>query len=268
MKIIITNKQYNTLVENITKNTDLDESIGEFVKSTIGRFSRKKSLSKNPIDVSVRNVFTRDLDAEIMKKDKEFPNNRSEVDFTNTLLRIKAVYEKIKLCAYLEPSDPEYLSVDDANWAIDTLIQYIYQIYDKNLKSVYKPLTTINSKKSKSRGGKLIQLVNYMRRVRDNEIPVHKPKIKPKSVPRGTSKKSTPPKPVVKPKPAKKPAKSVPTPQPASIPQPKINKGDMMWYRKEKVIVITPNIDSDHSQVRYDGENIPFPALNKELIPI
>lgn len=242
MKIIITNKQYNTLVENIGRTTDIDEGIGEFVKSAIGRFSRKKSLSKNPIDVEVRNVFTRDLDAEIMKRDKQFPNNKSDAEFTNSFLRIKAVYDRIRLCTYLEPSDPEYLSVDDANWAIDTLIKYIYQIYDRNLKSVYKP----------GRGKKLLELANSMRWVKESEIPVHKSKSKPKSVPRGTSKKSTPPK---------------PKPAPAPV-QPTITKGDMMWLRNEKVVIVEPNIDPDHSKVRYDGENIVFVANNKELIPI
>jgi hypothetical protein len=237
MKIIITNKQYNTLVENITKTSQIDEGIGALVKSMVGRLSKKKSLSKKPIDVSVRNVFTRDLDAEIMKRDKQFPNNINELDFQNTLLRIKSVYEKIRLNSYLPLDDPEYLPVDDANWAIDTLIKYIYQIQQSNLKPVYR-----------SRGKKLLKLANDMKWVKDTEVPAHKPKSKPKSVPRGTSPKATPPKP--------KPA-----------PQPTINKGDMMWYNNNKVIVIDPNF-SGSTLVRDDGKNTPFLVLTKDLKPI
>jgi hypothetical protein len=251
MKIIITNKQYNTLVENITNDTDIDEGVGEFVKSVLGSFSKKKSIYKNPIDVEVRNSFTKNLDADIRKRDKEFPNNKRDLDFENTLLRIKAVYDKIKLSTYLKPEDSDFLSVDDANWAIDTLIMYLYEIYDKNLKSVYKSFRATD--KSKTRGGKLIGLVNSMKRVKENEIPVHKTKPKRKSVPRGTPKKSTPP----------KPTNPVPTP-----PQSTIKKGDLMWYKGKKIIVTEPNIDKDHSMIRYDGETIQFPAINQELKPI
>jgi hypothetical protein len=255
MKIIITNKQYNTLVENITKNQAIDEGIGELIKATIGRFSKKKSLSKQPIDVSVRNVFTRDLNADITKRDKEFPNDIREVEFTNSLLRIKAVYDTIRLCAYLSPFDPEHLPVDDVNWAIDTLIQYIYQIYHKNLKSIYKS----------SRGKKLLELIDSMKRVKDSEIPVHKKQQAPpyrKNVPRGTSKKSTPPK--------SAPYKPKPKPTPAS--QPEITKGEKMWLKTSSatrlVIVLTPNIKNGESEVRYDGEVNPFIVYNDNLHPL
>lgn len=240
MKIIITNKQYNVLVEHITKTPTIDEGIGALVKSTLGRLSKKKSLSKKPIDVEVRNVFTRDLDTEIMKKDKQFPNNLNELDFQNTLLRIKSVYEKIRLNAYLPPDDPEYLPVDDANWAIDTLIKYIYQIERSNLKPIYR-----------SRKKKLLQLADGMRWVRDSDVPVHKPKSKPKSVPRGTSPKATPPKPT---------------------PQQTITKGEKMWLKipniTRMVVVITPNITNGRSEVRFDGEVNPFIVHNNTLHPL
>lgn len=248
MKIIITNKQYNTLVEHITKAPQIDEGIGELIRTTLGRFSRKKSLNQKPIDASVRNVFTKDLNDEIMKKDKQFPNNVRDLDFQNTLLRIKSVYEKIRLNAYLPPDDPEYLPVDDANWAIDTLIKYIYQIQRSNLKPVYR-----------SRGKKLLELANGMKWVKDTEVPKYKPKVKPKSVPRGTSPSATPPKP--------KPKKPAPAPV-----TPTITKGEKMWLKTPNmtrlVIVLTPNIKNGESEVRYDGEVNPFIVYNDNLHPL
>lgn len=180
MKIIITNKQYKTLVENVTKTPAIDEGVGELVRSVLGRFSRKKSVAKNQINP--QNSIAQELDADIRKKDTQFPNNQTDIDFMNTLLRIKATYEKIRLNAYLEPNDPNHININDANRAINSLIQYIATTYKKNLKGVYKGINN-NRYKGGSRGAKLLRLADSMKHLSSSEIPKHNTN----SVPRGTN---------------------------------------------------------------------------------
>lgn len=145
-KIIITTEQYHRLVNSMTIDANkaqdvLKESAFDNIKSVISSFSSKKSFKDDPSTITaLGNKVIKDLDADIRKTDPEFPNNRSNTDFLNTVLRIGAVYDTVFGAVYLDPTEEGYLTATAANVIIADLRNYVKRIIDVNLKSIYKRL--------------------------------------------------------------------------------------------------------------------------------
>ena len=60
------------------------------------------------------NQVIKDLDRSIKKNNLEFPNNKSQLDFLNTVIEIATVYDSLVAATKLKPNDKGYLPVDSS----------------------------------------------------------------------------------------------------------------------------------------------------------
>lgn len=83
------------------------------------------------------NEMIKALDTSIKQKNTEFPNNKSQEDFLNTILEIATVYDSIVAATKLKPNDKGYLPIDAANAIIEDLRAYAQKYLDVDLTAAF-----------------------------------------------------------------------------------------------------------------------------------
>jgi hypothetical protein len=83
------------------------------------------------------NEMIKQLDASIKEKNPEFPNNKSQLDFVNTVIEIATVYDSLVNATKLKPGAPGYLPVDAANAIIEDLRAYSQKYLDVDLTAAF-----------------------------------------------------------------------------------------------------------------------------------
>jgi hypothetical protein len=78
------------------------------------------------------NIFIKDLDDNIKKTNKEFPNNVKSADFLSSVMSIAACYDSI-----IDATKKGNLPVDSANGIINDLREYVKNILDVKLSGSY-----------------------------------------------------------------------------------------------------------------------------------
>ncbi len=81
--------------------------------------------------------FINGLTTSINKTNPEFPNNKSQDEFLNTVIEISLTYDSIVAATKLQPNDKNYLSVDAANELIVFLAAYVKKFLDVDLAASY-----------------------------------------------------------------------------------------------------------------------------------
>ena len=114
----------------------------KYALSKLGRYKAGgKILGKSQTDAKARadiakllekeaNEVIRNLDKSIREKNPEFPNNKSQLDFVNTIIEIATVYDSLVAATKLKQGDPGFLPVDAANVIINDLKQYTQKYLD------------------------------------------------------------------------------------------------------------------------------------------
>lgn len=83
------------------------------------------------------NELIKALDQSIKANNVEFPNNKSQLDFLNTILEIAKVYDSIVGATKLEPGKEGFLPVDAANALIEDLRAYTQKYLDVDLTAAF-----------------------------------------------------------------------------------------------------------------------------------
>ena len=83
------------------------------------------------------NEVIKALDRAIKEKNPEFPNNKSQLDFVNTVIEIATVYDSLVNATKLKPGAPGYLPVDAANKIIEDLRAYSQKYLDVDLTAAF-----------------------------------------------------------------------------------------------------------------------------------
>ena len=83
------------------------------------------------------NEMIKALDTSIKQKNTEFPNNKSQEDFLNTILEIATVYDSIVAATKLKANDKGYLPIDAANAIIEDLRAYAQKYLDVDLTAAF-----------------------------------------------------------------------------------------------------------------------------------
>lgn len=81
------------------------------------------------------------LDSQIKKTNPEFPNNKSQDDFLNTIMDIAYVYDSIVAAAKKNPNEKGSLPVDAANAIIADLVIYVKKYLDVDLSAAFSVFT-------------------------------------------------------------------------------------------------------------------------------
>lgn len=87
------------------------------------------------------NEAIRILDDRIKKTNPEFPNNKSQDDFLNTILDICFVYDSTVAAAKKKIDEPGSLPVDAANELIGDLVTYVKKYLDVDLTAAFSVFT-------------------------------------------------------------------------------------------------------------------------------
>jgi hypothetical protein len=137
---------------NIEINQLLEEGTWENIKYTLSKLGRYKAggkiFGKSQTDAKAISKITalldkkgnemiKSLDTAIKQKNTEFPNNKSQEDFLNTILEIATVYDSIVAASKLKPNDDGYLPVDAANAIIEDLRAYAQKYLDVDLTAAF-----------------------------------------------------------------------------------------------------------------------------------
>ena len=121
----------------------------KYALSKLGRYKAGgKILGKSQTDAKARadiakllekeaNEVIRNLDKSIREKNPEFPNNKSQLDFVNTIIEIATVYDSLVAATKLKQGDPGFLPVDAANVIINDLKQYTQKYLDVDLTAAF-----------------------------------------------------------------------------------------------------------------------------------
>ena len=83
------------------------------------------------------NQVIKDLDKSIREKNPEFPNNKSQLDFVNTVIEIATVYDSLVKATKLNPDQKGFLPVDAANEIINDLKEYTQKYLDYDLTAAF-----------------------------------------------------------------------------------------------------------------------------------
>jgi hypothetical protein len=83
------------------------------------------------------NEVIKGLDRAIKQKNPEFPNNKSQLDFVNTVIEIATVYDSLVGATKLKTDAPGYLPVDAANKIIEDLRVYSQKYLDVDLTAAF-----------------------------------------------------------------------------------------------------------------------------------
>ncbi len=137
---------------NIEINELLEEGVWENIKYALSKLGRYKAggkiFGKSQTDAKALaqittlldkkgNEVIKSLDTAIKQKNTEFPNNKSQEDFLNTILEIATVYDSIVAATKLEPNENGYLPVDAANAIIEDLRAYVQKYLDVDLTAAF-----------------------------------------------------------------------------------------------------------------------------------
>jgi len=133
-------------------NEILEEGAWENVKyalSKLGRykaggkiFGKSQTDAKQLAKISALldkkgNEVIKNLDRAIKQKNPEFPNNKSQEDFLNTILEIATVYDSLVAATKLKPNDEGYLPIDAANAILEDLRVYTQKYLDVDLTAAF-----------------------------------------------------------------------------------------------------------------------------------
>jgi hypothetical protein len=137
---------------NIEINELLQEGAWENVKYALSKLGRYKAggkiFGKSQTDAKALaqittlldkkgNEVIKNLDRAIKQNNPEFPNNKSQEDFLNTVLEIATVYDSVVAATKLKPNDKGYLPVDAANAIIEDLRVYGQKYLDVDLTAAF-----------------------------------------------------------------------------------------------------------------------------------
>jgi hypothetical protein len=143
------------LIEKELSKIDLDplnEGWWENAKYAMSKLGRYKSGGKifgkaqtdSKANAQIFNLVTKkgnemikDLDASIKAKNPEFPNNKSQETFLNTVIEIATVYDSIVGSTKLKPTDAGYLPLEAANILIEDLREYAKKYLDVDLTAAF-----------------------------------------------------------------------------------------------------------------------------------
>lgn len=137
---------------NLEVNQLIEEGAWENIKYALSKLGRYKAGGKifgksqtdakslaqitNLLDKKGNEVI-KNLDIAIKQKNVEFPNNKSQEDFLNTILDIATIYDSIVAATKLTPEDEGYLPVDAANTIINDLREYTQKYLDVDLTAAF-----------------------------------------------------------------------------------------------------------------------------------
>jgi len=163
-KIILSERQHEVVVNHIinemvsgTENAinedgSVNEGAWESIKyglSKLGRYKVGGKLTgRGKMDQAAAakiqqiidkkgNEVIKALDAKIKETNPEFPNNKEQVQFLNTVMDISAIYDSLVAATSKKPEEEGYLPIDAANGIINDLRDYISKFLDIDLKAVY-----------------------------------------------------------------------------------------------------------------------------------
>jgi hypothetical protein len=105
-----------------------------------GKIDKETERKVNDILSKTANKIIKDMDSFIKQTNPEFPNNKKQEDFLNTILHISAIYDSIVNATKLPSDNKEFLPIDMANSIIDDLREYVKLILDNKLYAVYSTL--------------------------------------------------------------------------------------------------------------------------------
>ena len=83
------------------------------------------------------NEIIKNLDKTIKEKNPEFPNNKSQVEYLNTILEIATVYDSLIAATKVAPGKEGHLPVDAANAIIEDLRAYTQKYLDVDLTAAF-----------------------------------------------------------------------------------------------------------------------------------
>jgi len=116
---------------NLEINELLNEGTWENVKYALSKLGRYKAggkiFGKSQTDAKalaqitalldkVGNEKIKELDRSIKQSNPEFPNNKSQQQFLDTIIEIATLYDSLVAATKLKPNDKGYLPVDAGNW--------------------------------------------------------------------------------------------------------------------------------------------------------
>ena len=137
---------------NLEINELLEEGAWENVKYTLSKLGRYKAggkiFGKTQTDAKALaqitalldkkgNEVIKSLDTAIKQKNVEFPNNKSQQQFLDTIIEIATVYDSILAATKLKPNEKGYLPVDAANAIIEDLRAYAQKYLDVDLTAAF-----------------------------------------------------------------------------------------------------------------------------------
>ena len=130
----------------------LNEGFWENSKYLLSKLGRYKAggriLGKGQVDAEARQQiadilkkaergFIQSLDAWIKENNPQFPNNKKEELFLQTIEQIAATYDSIVAATKLSNTDPGFLPVDVADRIISGLRAYVKKFLDVDLTAIY-----------------------------------------------------------------------------------------------------------------------------------
>jgi hypothetical protein len=137
---------------NLEINELLNEGTWENVKYALSKLGRYKAggkiFGKSQTDAKalaqitalldkVGNEKIKELDRSIKQSNPEFPNNKSQQQFLDTIIEIATLYDSLVAATKLKPNDKGYLPVDAANAIIDDLRAYTQKYLDVDLTAAF-----------------------------------------------------------------------------------------------------------------------------------
>ncbi len=137
---------------NLEINQLLEEGAWENVKYALSKLGRYKAggkiFGKTQTDAKALaqitalldkkgNEVIKSLDTAIKQKNVEFPNNKSQQQFLDTIIEIATVYDSILAATKLKPNEKGYLPVDAANAIIEDLRAYTQKYLDVDLTAAF-----------------------------------------------------------------------------------------------------------------------------------
>ncbi len=130
----------------------MNEGVWDNVKYALSKLGRYKAggkiFGKSQTDAKAAaqitaildkqgNEIIKSLDKAIKEKNPEFPNNKGEMEYLNTILEIATVYDSIVAATKIAPGKEGHLPVDAANAIIEDLRAYTQKYLDVDLTAAF-----------------------------------------------------------------------------------------------------------------------------------
>jgi hypothetical protein len=125
----------------------------KYALSKLGRYKaggkimgKTQTTSKANADIAALldkkgNELIKILDSQIKKTNPEFPNNRTQDDFLNTILDVAYIYDSIIAATKKNPNETGYMPTDAANAIIADLVIYVKKYLDVDLTAAFSVFT-------------------------------------------------------------------------------------------------------------------------------